>query len=385
MEIFRCSRCEDQWPAHHFRKAQLEGETETQECVRCEAAGDSQLEDTYKCAQCQRIKKLREFAPVLIKQIIFGAEKDRGASKRKSASFICQRCQYPQCKGLHGRGCIKPEIKLFRPAVLTAYYQGAYLCTACRYPPCACGQERPRDNKGHHKRHYSITNGSTSIEQWTCSACKEADEAQCKICKKKYPKTEQHWDLRKTQHHAWGERRCLQCCYPICEAPNCGRPHPRNDGPSRHVTEQYFCPQCKKRIKCATCCKYLESRHFGNTYLKNCRALRRKPKCADCRTAAKLETEQAGARKVKCKSCGQVKEARHFAFACLGDGKRYTATPKCKECEKTAKEQKFGTVQKHKMRLSKRTSKTVRDRSREKSQCKVINTKKQRNQSSHRR
>ena len=285
MEVFECSNCHDRWPSNHFREDQQRAEAVVRWCARCEAADDPKLDVNHKCEGCKKMKPLRAYAPVIIKHIVFRVGAQDGGTRPHGLK--CQSCQYPKCKGLRGNVCKEPEAKRLYPALANMYHEGVYVCTACKYPPCACGAERPRDNKGgQYKAAHSALNAGQ--ENWTCEDCKSRTKLTCTSCNETFPRTNEHWNveaLNKLGHLQ--KPRCLTCQYPTCQTPGCGKQHPRAEDPWDRCRKKgkictFFCAACRETLECRVCGKMKEARHFDQEELRQKGKSKRRLRCNEC-------------------------------------------------------------------------------------------------------
>ena len=336
LEVWRCSNCREEWPSNHFRESSYDANAVVRWCARCEASGDAKLEAIYRCVACNKDKKLREYAPVLIKNVVFRGPAAENGGGSRPCGFRCQSCQYPTCQGLNGNECRAPHVKVFYPPPRTCYYKGCYLCSACKYPPCECGQERPRDaQSGAFKGDWSATKGGF-YENWKCATCRSEERLEetnrCTICKGEYPKTERHWDMKSEE--PWRARRCLNCQYPTCATPGCGRQHPKTEAASEHTTEQYFCAECSQTMTCVTCKKAKGKADFDKETIRWAMSHGLEPRCRDCEKEA---TEE----RVACRSCDSTKEVTDFdARDILAYKSKTQKTLTCKTCKAKRAEKK---------------------------------------------
>ena len=184
-KVLQCSKCKEQWTANHFRKCQIQAKAMTRCCARCEAGDSDKLNKQYQCVKCKEIKELRDYAPVFIKQMIFRGTETKYNGGSRPHGFKCESCQYPKCQGLNGEGCREPNAKLFYPVAFQALHNGKYLCTACKYPPCACGRKRPlkSDGQRYHSDYSAVKGGC--YKEWKCEVCQtqqnNAGQTTCRI------------------------------------------------------------------------------------------------------------------------------------------------------------------------------------------------------------
>ena len=258
-------------------------------CARCEAGDDPKLQETYKCSGCAKEKELREYAPVIIRNIVFRADTQYSGGSRP-CGLRCQRCQYPTCKRLHGQGCRQPAVKVFFPVPTNAYHKGVYICQACKFPPCACGQERP----GRRTRGTWDSSKSALVkgqENWTCPACeqqaaKKTTLYECTYCgaKEKSDFDEKH--LKKHVHEG-RQLRCQKCRYPQCC--KCGHQHGQQQTPYQGDPKEYVCHNCADTFKCSKCGDRKLAAEFDATHLQNHKKYDRDAVCRGCQQAKSLE------------------------------------------------------------------------------------------------
>ena len=120
------------------------------------------------------------------------------------------------------------------------------MCARCRYPPCRCGKERPKQAK------YSVERK----EVWTCESCQPAGntgEHTCQgKCQKQLPAHAFEQDAERRRYAV-----CKECQHPACAT--CGQksteiwtPNPQNPKEVYKCTActaaERQCTECEKRL-----------------------------------------------------------------------------------------------------------------------------------------
>ena len=159
LNIIGCTHCKEKWTERHFTYYNLTDDNEQPKCARCEVELHPGLkpklsQKEYWCVSCEVKLPLRQFAPLSIKQVIFD---QIGMQQRR-----CQKCQYPICHGIKGKGCIGPSPKSNYPAPSKSFINGEYICLHCRFPHCECGAPRRPQKRN-----------VFALPIWQCGECKK--------------------------------------------------------------------------------------------------------------------------------------------------------------------------------------------------------------------
>ena len=139
-----CAICKKNLPPRHFDYrllTQLEddGEVYMAECLQCkDTLGSKERHQKKKipCNLCGYEKPRSEFR----------IERQRSKNYQ---TWRCRSCDFTPCDT-----CGKIPTEITSPG---------YRCELCKWPPCACGRDRPRSSK------YST---KTFLGEWKCKDCK---------------------------------------------------------------------------------------------------------------------------------------------------------------------------------------------------------------------
>ena len=156
-ESIWCVDCKQPWPARHFDDLSLTKLKHTEEleqlarCVRCERErrDPDSLNEKLRCYGCHLDKELREYAPIVIKNLGL-----RGGFHK------CEACQFPTCANCDLKASKDEDYERTprptHPPTQTCFHDGKYYCLPCRYPTCTeCEMPRPQSN-GEYRREFSV-------------------------------------------------------------------------------------------------------------------------------------------------------------------------------------------------------------------------------------